>query len=89
MQTQLWQCEYFSKITGFPPLTCEIRFNGRRHLRSEFTRPRDVELLSAMNFRSAGTGESSVSVANSPVEEKVSGNRLQSEYNKFCAAKTG
>jgi len=49
--------------------------NVRRHLRSEFTRPRDIELLSAMQFQSQATGGSSII---SPAEEKAPENRIRS-----------
>ncbi|KAF9443604.1 hypothetical protein P691DRAFT_808715 [Macrolepiota fuliginosa MF-IS2] len=52
--------------------------NGRRHLRSEFMRPRDLE-LSEMHFNPRDTGESSFSMGLSPIrEKKLTGKRGRS-----------
>ncbi len=56
------------------------RINARRHLRSQFSKPRDIELLSAMQFQSHGTGGSSITTAPSPAEEKSPDNRIRSEW---------
>ncbi|KXN92913.1 hypothetical protein AN958_08169 [Leucoagaricus sp. SymC.cos] len=52
--------------------------NGRRHLRSEFSKTHDIELTSSVQFNSQGTGDSSTSPFQSPVEEKKRG-RSESE----------
>lgn len=61
-----------SRITGYlgRVIDCFWRLNGRRHLRSEFTRPRDIELLSSMQFHPQGTGSTCVSSTQSPIEDK-------------------
>lgn len=46
--------------------------NGRRHLRSELSRSRDIELQSAMQFQSQSShGTSTMSTSQSPAEEKM------------------